>query len=245
MAAAGVEARYLVARRRAALDDPPRDSGPGRHRGSWGERSRPALPPLYGLRRHTAWPPGRTWSRCTGLPRAEAYVTPVSDDVVGIGLLFARPASRLPAPRRGGPGTTSRARLVRASPRCATGSAAWPRPARSAGAGPLRQDVARRVHGRVLLVGDASGLPGRAHRRGHRRRPRPGGGAGSLPRGPAVPRSTSARGGASSGPAWRFTAGVLWCHGTSRLAPALAHRPGGAAASRGSSPTLVNHAAQA
>ncbi|MGH3212535.1 MAG: NAD(P)/FAD-dependent oxidoreductase, partial [Trebonia sp.] len=84
VAAAGVEARYLVAADglhsmiRRALD-----------------RATPRGPrsplPRYGLRRHYRVAPWTDLVEVHWTARAEAYVTPVSDDVVGIGLLFARP----------------------------------------------------------------------------------------------------------------------------------------------------------
>ena len=88
VAAAGVEARYLVAADglhstiRRVLD---RETPGEQERGS-----RPALP-RYGLRRHYRVAPWTDLVEVHWAPRAEAYVTPVSDDVVGIGLLFARP----------------------------------------------------------------------------------------------------------------------------------------------------------
>jgi flavin-dependent dehydrogenase len=102
------------------------------------------LRPRYGLRRHYRVEPWTDlvevhWSR-----RAEAYVTPVSDDLVGVAVL--------------GPGDGTRfedwlpefpelyRRLAGAKPATAV-----------RGAGPLRQRATRRVAGRALLVGDASG----------------------------------------------------------------------------------------
>jgi flavin-dependent dehydrogenase len=98
----------------------------------------PRMSPRYGLRRHY-----RTvevhWSG-----RAEAYVTPVADDLVGVAVL--------------GPGDGTgfddwlpefpelRARVAAAEPASTV-----------RGAGPLRQRARRRVTGRVLLVGDAAG----------------------------------------------------------------------------------------
>ena len=131
--AAGVEARYLVAadglhsaiRRACALDPPP-----ARHT-------------RFGLRRHYRMAPWTDlvevyWSR-----EAEAYVTPVADDQVGVAVLggargdFETRLAAFPALRE---------RLAGAAP--ASGIR---------GAGPLRQDVRCRAAGNVLLVGDASG----------------------------------------------------------------------------------------
>jgi flavin-dependent dehydrogenase len=73
---------------------------------------------------------------------AEAYVTPVAADLIGIAILsshrehYGQLLASFPA---------LQARLADA----ATGPVS--------GAGPLRQEVGRRVAGRVLLVGDAAG----------------------------------------------------------------------------------------
>lgn len=102
-------------------------------------------PRRFGLRRHFARPP---WSDLVEVHLgggAEAYVTPVAPDVVGVALLFESRwergfdelLDRFPAVRR---------RLGDAPPLDA------PR-----GAGPLRQRVRGRVAGPVALVGDAAG----------------------------------------------------------------------------------------
>ncbi|MFE0465152.1 NAD(P)/FAD-dependent oxidoreductase [Kitasatospora sp. NPDC058965] len=132
VAAAGLRARYLAAadglhspiRRRLGLDGPP--TGPRRH----------------GLRRHFAVAP---WSDCVEVhwsPAAEAYVTPLAPDLVGVAVLTAHRGSfeqhlaAFPA---------LLARL--------TDAAAGP----VRGAGPMRQRARARAAGRVLLVGDAAG----------------------------------------------------------------------------------------
>jgi flavin-dependent dehydrogenase len=131
--AAGIEARYLVAadglhsqiRRSCALDAPP-----ARH-------------PRFGLRRHYRIAPWSDLVEVYWAPGAEAYVTPVADDLVGVAVLGAARGdfdSRLAA------FPALAARLAEAEP---SGG--------DRGAGPLRQDVRRRVCGNVLLVGDASG----------------------------------------------------------------------------------------
>ncbi|MEZ0067238.1 flavin-dependent dehydrogenase [Streptacidiphilus sp. MAP12-20] len=132
VSAAGITARYLAAadglhspiRRQLALDRPdPR-------------------PPRYGLRRHFAV---RPWTDCVEVhwsPRAEAYVTPLARNLVGVAVLtsergpFETHLAQFPALARRLPPTAATA--VR-------------------GAGPLRQLVRCRVAGRVLLVGDAAG----------------------------------------------------------------------------------------
>jgi flavin-dependent dehydrogenase len=96
----------------------------------------------YGLRAHVAVPAWTSHVEVHWSPYAEAYVTPVDDDLVGIALL-----------------TTQRApfavQLAEFSVLAARLAGRAPGPVR--GAGPLRQCSRRRVAGRVLLVGDASG----------------------------------------------------------------------------------------
>jgi flavin-dependent dehydrogenase len=101
-------------------------------------------PPRYGLRRHYRLEPWTDvvevhWSR-----RAEAYVTPVAADAVGVAVLGP------------GGGRSFESRLADFPELCERVAAA---PAASAvrGAGPLRQRSTRRVAGRALLVGDAAG----------------------------------------------------------------------------------------
>ncbi len=129
----GEPARHLVAadglhsgvRRSLGLDDP----GPAAGR-------------RYGQRLHVATAP---WSDLVEVhwgPRAEAYVTPVAPDLVGVAVLSA---DKGPLARVLGDFPALEARL---------GDAART-PVR--GAGPLRQRSTRRVAGRVLLVGDAAG----------------------------------------------------------------------------------------
>jgi flavin-dependent dehydrogenase len=129
--AAGRRARYLVAadglrspiRSQLGLDVP--DPRPAR----------------YGLRRHY---PVRPWSDLVEVhwgPDAEAYVTPVGPDLVGVAVLSA---ARRPFEDhlRSFPALADRLPAAETATR---------------GAGPLRQRAARRVAGRVLLVGDAAG----------------------------------------------------------------------------------------
>jgi flavin-dependent dehydrogenase len=126
-------ARYLVAadglhspiRRSAGLDPPP-----ARHA-------------RYGLRRHYRITPWSDMVEVHWSANCEAYVTPVSDDVVGVAVLGGS-----------GEGLDSRLAAFPALLERLQGAA----PASDVrGAGPLRQDVRCRVAGRVLLVGDASG----------------------------------------------------------------------------------------
>ncbi|WP_202865421.1 NAD(P)/FAD-dependent oxidoreductase [Ornithinimicrobium sufpigmenti] len=106
---------------------------------------RPARPGArrFGLRAHYAvapWSDGVEvhWSR-----DAEAYVTPVADDLVGVALL-SRPPGRFDAGWTDFPALAGR--LAGSEPVSAV-----------RGAGPLRQRVRSTVSGRVLLVGDAAG----------------------------------------------------------------------------------------
>ncbi|HET9996906.1 MAG TPA: NAD(P)/FAD-dependent oxidoreductase [Nocardioides sp.] len=96
----------------------------------------------YGLRRHFAMAPWTPFVEVHWSPRAEAYVTPVGDDCVGVAVLVD--------------GGGDYDDLLTGFPALAerlTGAPA----SRVLGAGPLRQRSRRRVAGRVLLVGDASG----------------------------------------------------------------------------------------
>jgi flavin-dependent dehydrogenase len=240
--AAGVEARYLVAadglhstiRRVLDREAPPAGA------------SRPAAP-RYGLRRHYRVAPWTDLVEVHWTPRAEAYVTPVSDDVVGIGLLFARPRPDAPAeaatagdaPREDAGGDFA-ARLAE-FPALRDRLADAPPASDVRGAGPMRQDVRRRVYGRVLLVGDASGYLDALTGEGI--------GVG-LAQAEALADCLAAGRPADyerawrrvSGPAWRFTAGLLWSRNQSllgpRIVPAAQRLPWLFAA-------LVNHAAQA
>jgi len=106
------------------------------------ERARPAGG-RFGLRRHFRLAPWTSYVEVHWAHQAEAYVTPVGPDLVGVALLTSVRGSYddhlagLPA---------LRARLEAAEP-----------VGQVMGAGPLRQPVRARVAGRVLLVGDAAG----------------------------------------------------------------------------------------
>ena len=104
----------------------------------------PRARPRYGLRRHFAAVPWTDLVEVYWAAGAELYVTPVADRLVGVAVLtehrgqpFDHWLAQAPALRE---------RLVGAEPVT---------PVR--GAGPLERNVARRVVGRVLLVGDAAG----------------------------------------------------------------------------------------
>ncbi len=129
----GTPARYLVAadglhsplRRRLGMDSP---VSPLRRR--------------FGLRCHADVAPWTDHVEVHWAGSAEAYVTPVGRDLVGVAMLTSEPASYdemlLHFP-------DIRDRLAGAAL------------SKVRGAGPLRQRSVRRVAGRVLLVGDASG----------------------------------------------------------------------------------------
>ncbi len=129
----GARARHVVAadglhsplRRQLGLD-----RGPGRLR-------------RYGLRRHVRLAPWTDRVEVYWAERAEAYVTPVGPETVGVAVLSG---DRRPFDEhlREFPALLARLR-----------GAEWSSSVR--GAGPMRQRSARRVAGRVLLVGDAAG----------------------------------------------------------------------------------------
>lgn len=130
--AAGLTARYLAAadglhspvRRHLGLDLPdPR-------------------PPRYGLRRHFAIAPWTDHVEVHWSARAEAYVTPLGPELLGVAILTSERA----------PFDVQLARFPSLAARLSTHASTAVR-----GAGPLRQRVRGRVDGRVLLVGDAAG----------------------------------------------------------------------------------------
>ncbi|MEU6522550.1 NAD(P)/FAD-dependent oxidoreductase [Streptomyces sp. NPDC046924] len=129
----GLRARWLIAA--DGLHSPVRRS--------LGLDVRTTQTPRYGLRRHYAVPPWSPYVEVHWGPHAEAYVTPLGPALVGVALLTTRRA----------PFATH----LRTFPELAARL-----PARAAvtavrGAGPLRRRARTRVHGRVLLVGDAAG----------------------------------------------------------------------------------------
>jgi flavin-dependent dehydrogenase len=131
VSASGLSARYLVAadglhstvRRSLGLD-------------------RPVAAARWGVRAHFACAPWSERVEVYWAPSAEAYVTPIGPDCVGVAVLGSE---RRPFAAR-----------LQAFP-----SLAERLPARSAtavrGAGPFRQRAAARTAGRVLLVGDSAG----------------------------------------------------------------------------------------
>lgn len=99
--------------------------------------------PRYGVRRHYRLPPWVDRVEVHWAAAAEAYVTPVAPDTVGVAFLFTRPGRFDDLLRRF---PLLEARLDGAEPVT---------PAR--GAGPFRQRARRVVDGRILLAGDAAG----------------------------------------------------------------------------------------
>jgi flavin-dependent dehydrogenase len=95
----------------------------------------------FGLRCHVAQAPWTPYVEVHWAPGAEAYVTPVADDLVGIAVLTGR-GTRFEEALDGFPLLRERLTGERST---------------VLGAGPLRQRARRRVAGRVLLVGDAGG----------------------------------------------------------------------------------------
>ena len=215
--AAGLEARYLVAADglhstiRRALE---RDCGPPAP-GVPGSRERPQR---YGLRQHYRIAPWSDLVEVHWTPRAEAYVTPVSPDVVGVALLFARDPSR-GSRREDDPAGDFKARLA-AFPALLDRLAGAAPASELRGAGPMLQRVRRRAHGRVLLAGDASGYVDALTGEGI--------GVG-LAQAEALAACLAADRPADyerawrrvSGPAWRFTSALLWSRNQSLLGPRL------------------------
>jgi flavin-dependent dehydrogenase len=254
--AADVEARYLVAADglhstiRRILEQGAQDAQDGTP-GQPAPGARASAPPRYGLRRHYRVAPWTSLVEVHWTPRAEAYVTPVSADVVGLALLFARPrrdsASGAAAARVAIPHIVRNDTADDFGTRLSAFPALLDRlggeaPASEVrGAGPMRQDVRRRVYGRVLLVGDASGYVDALTGEGI------GVGlaqaevlAACLAVGRPADYERAWR--RVSGPAWRFTAGLLWSRNQPFLGPRIV--PAAQRLPRLFS-TLVNHAAQA
>ncbi|SDE27262.1 NAD(P)/FAD-dependent oxidoreductase [Streptomyces prasinopilosus] len=100
-------------------------------------------PRRHGLRRHYVLAPWSDHVEVHWARDAEAYVTPVSDNLVGVAVLTAGR----------GPYDGHLAAFPELRERLAGAESATP----VRGAGPLRQDASARTAGRVLLVGDAAG----------------------------------------------------------------------------------------
>lgn len=133
VAGTGLRARWLVAA--DGLHSPVRRS--------LGLEVKTRGEPRYGLRRHYAVPPWASYVEVHWGAHGEAYVTPLSPSLVGVALLTSR---------RGSFDTQLAAFPELAARLPSTAAVTAVR-----GAGPLRQRVRTRFHGRVLLVGDAAG----------------------------------------------------------------------------------------
>jgi flavin-dependent dehydrogenase len=260
--AAGVEARYLVAadglhstirrcleRDGAACDGPPSVSPRGvlsRGVPSGGGPSRGRGVQRYGLRRHYRMAPWTDLVEVHWAAHAEAYVTPVGEDLVGVAVLLSNGSNGGANWSKGNGGLPGTERgdfdsRLAAFPALAERLAGAPTASDVRGAGPMRQVVRQRVHGRVLLVGDASGYLDALT----------GEGIGVGLAQAEVLAACLAAGRPDdyerawrrvSAPAWRLTAGLLWSRNQpllgTRLVPAAQHIPGLFS-------VLVNHAAQA
>ncbi|MEO7262633.1 MAG: NAD(P)/FAD-dependent oxidoreductase [Jatrophihabitantaceae bacterium] len=130
--AAGLSARYLVGadglhstvRRLAGLNLPDRSAA------------------RWGLRRHYRIEPWSDLVEVHWCPSAEAYLTPVAHDQIGVAILSGDRASF----------DDQLTRFPELAQRLSAAAGS-----RVLGAGPLRQRTRARVAGRVLLVGDAAG----------------------------------------------------------------------------------------
>jgi len=100
-----------------------------------------------GLRRHYRVAPWSDRVEVYFAPGAEAYVTPVADDAVGIALLFAKTEH----------GADAFDRLLERFPLLAQRLAGRAHASKTRGAGPFERRVRHQVRGNVLLVGDAAG----------------------------------------------------------------------------------------
>jgi flavin-dependent dehydrogenase len=117
----------------------------------------PTHPLRFGLRRHYALSPWSMHVEVHFANDAEAYVTPVANDLVGVAILFEDAAlSASDAPSSGGAAARFDALLSRfphLSERLMASEAVTP----VRGAGPFEHRVKQRVVQNVLLIGDAAG----------------------------------------------------------------------------------------
>lgn len=100
--------------------------------------------PRFGLRRHYAMSPWSAHVEVYFANDAEAYVTPVADDMVGVAMLFTDASRKYDALLEKFP--ELKARLSTAAVASSV-----------RGAGPFEHRVDKRVVGNVLLIGDAAG----------------------------------------------------------------------------------------
>ena len=108
----------------------------------------PALPPRLGLRRHFKTAPWSQFVEVHCHKDAEAYVTPIGPETIGIALLYRADAE---APGQGGPWERWFAAFPELQGRVGAPCSAVK------GAGPFEKQVSSQCHGRVLLIGDAAG----------------------------------------------------------------------------------------
>ncbi len=111
----------------------------------------PSSTKRLGVRRHYHVAPWSERVEVVLAPGAEAYVTPVAPDIVGVAILFAYDAHG--APENKPDFDTLLARFPSLAARLRTSRHA----STTRGAGPFEQRVRRRVVGDVLLIGDAAG----------------------------------------------------------------------------------------
>ncbi len=120
-------------------------------RRSYGLQVSQTGPARYGLRRHFQMLPWSEYVEVHWSPYAEAYVTPVDNNLVGVAILFGE---RFRIELSGGSGKFYHRALQEfpsLSDRCKT-------PCSSIrGAGPFKTVLSTRVKGRVLFAGDAAG----------------------------------------------------------------------------------------
>lgn len=133
VSAAGITGRYLLA-------------ADGLHSGvrrAVGLERSPRGLKRFGLRRHYAIAPWNDLIEVHWTAKAEVYITPLAPDLTGVAVL--------------GPARTDFESVVAGVPELAARLAGVEAATDLRGAGPFRQRATRRVAGRVLLVGDASG----------------------------------------------------------------------------------------
>lgn len=134
--AAGLRARWLLA-------------ADGLHSGVRRElgldvAARPGTPSRFGLRRHLEIAPWSPYVEVHWGPRSEAYITPVSESLVGVAILTGRQGRTFDD-------------LLSDFPDLQDRLAGAPAATSVRGAGPLRQIARTQQLGRVLLIGDAAG----------------------------------------------------------------------------------------
>jgi flavin-dependent dehydrogenase len=101
-------------------------------------------PVRFGVRRHYTLAPWSSLVEVHWAQEVEAYVTPVGPSEVGVALLWQDRKASFDE-------------LIKYFPALSRKLEGVPLASAERGAGPLRQSVARRVQGRVALVGDAGG----------------------------------------------------------------------------------------